>query len=358
MDTQLHRAVAELQTVHGVGSEADTAISVVLKAYQLCRFDTQICEELNFLGVLALSLPSSSAATTILDAAASLATELGAEEYTAKALHNLGIAYQQAGRIERAVEAHIQALSLQRRIGTPRGRGECHVSLGQIELEDGRYAKARRHLAAALALFTAEADPHGEAAAAHALAICLQDQGALDSAHELFARAVDLWRTLGFSDGLVEALQGLGETYHALRCYPLAAHCHLEALHLLGDTQEMTGVAESIEAIAAAATWCGHIVHAIFLFAAVDAIAERYDLRQGQPQHYSRERNLSEFAVTASSYRDIWRAGARCRLGSAIAAASSIGRRLEVDKRTTFPLIANSISRDCDARVQAQCLAD
>ena len=103
--------------------------------------------------------------------------EIGDRTGEASALPDLGLAYQQLGRYEQAVDCYRQALALFHESGDRTGEAEALNGVGSIMLSTGRPDEARAQHTAALTLASQIGDAYEQARAHNGLGAALHATG-------------------------------------------------------------------------------------------------------------------------------------------------------------------------------------
>lgn len=185
-----------------------------------------------------------------------------------------------------ALEAH-QALDNE--------RGVAHVrnTLGAIELNQQRFAQARREFEAALGTFESVADVRNAGIVIGNLGLCAYYEGQFDAADELFAESLRLSREAGNKPFAVYVLQQRGDLRLLRGRTREAAAALSEALdgaERIGDRESILRVIESCAIVAGiqgrrAATRC--------LLAAALAARETFGIPLQAPERTLYERRLA-----------------------------------------------------------------
>ncbi|MGX9891145.1 tetratricopeptide repeat protein [Streptomyces sp. NPDC002276] len=145
---------------------------------------------------------------------------------------SLGIALQETGRWEDAVDAHTRARDLHQKAGDRDGEASAWNNLGFALREAGRAGKAVDAHTCARDLFQAVRDRHGEARAWGNLGAALRETGRWEDAVDAHTRARDLHQAVGDRHGEARAWNNLGATLRATGRVEEAVEAYEKALKL------------------------------------------------------------------------------------------------------------------------------
>lgn len=194
------------------------------------------------------------------------------------ALHNYGDTLQLAGRIDDALAAFREMLTLAYRLDLRRKGGAAHNRIGRVYRDIGSLDESARHLTTAMALFSSEGDERGVASSIddlgklhwlkgeyepalvalrdglarrrrladrrsialslNNLGLVLQDSGQFKSARGAFEQSLSIRREIGDLVGIVTTLNNLGTISQDQRDFPVALRLFNEALDVakqIGD---------------------------------------------------------------------------------------------------------------------------
>src|SRR6185295_19129618 len=146
-----------------------------------------VCNGLVSMGWASVEIGDHARAIELLEAARSLATDLGAEMFVADALQNLGYALARAGRLDEALEAERDAVARYDARGDVRMGGCSRTYLAEILALRGDAEGAVREALAAVQRL--EAVPPQRAHAQAVAAGALLELGRADEARAVAARA-------------------------------------------------------------------------------------------------------------------------------------------------------------------------
>lgn len=134
------------------------------------------------------------------------------------ALTDLGRLYLDAGQLDSASQALIEALEQARSADYGLGEGSVHLELAEVNLRQSQVDQALLEAQAALEVYTPLHYDLGIANAQRLLAEIHLRDGQLSYAGALMEQAVRLYTTLSFPRGLAKATVGLGEILRRRGC--------------------------------------------------------------------------------------------------------------------------------------------
>ncbi|USQ89894.1 tetratricopeptide repeat protein (plasmid) [Streptomyces phaeoluteigriseus] len=161
--------------------------------------------------------------------------ELGDRYSEGMALHDLGVALQEARRFDDAITAHTQAVNIYRALGNRHGEGRALDSLGNALQEVRRFHEAITALTQAVDIYRALGNRHGEGRALDSLGVALQEVRSFDEAITAHNQAVDLYRALGDRQSEAFALNNLGNALQEVRRFDEAIAAHNQAADIYHD---------------------------------------------------------------------------------------------------------------------------
>ncbi|MFI6037175.1 ATP-binding protein [Streptomyces sp. NPDC051315] len=145
----------------------------------------------------------------------------GGRANEASAWNNLGNALQTANRLTEAIEAHTRARDLYHAVEDPR-ETSAWSNLGNALSKAGRHAEATRALTHALELCRRDGNRHGEAIILNNLGSAQRVSGEGDRSAEAFGRALEIYEEFDDSFGVGQTLQNLAHI-HLLEHRPVEA---------------------------------------------------------------------------------------------------------------------------------------
>jgi tetratricopeptide (TPR) repeat protein len=167
---------------------------------------------------------------------------LGNEAGRAEALNAFGIAYQELGLPERALESYEEAAAIRKRIGDERGYAATLRNLAAVDLSRGEHDRAGSRLGEALALLEKLDDPVGMAELHHDLGLLEEERGRYPGALEHYRRALQLRRPLGRPLAVADSLRSVGWASCLLGRYDDAMVYWSQALELSRRSGDQAGV--------------------------------------------------------------------------------------------------------------------
>jgi tetratricopeptide (TPR) repeat protein/TolB-like protein len=135
---------------------------------------------------------------------------LGSETGRAEVLNAMGIAWQDLGEPDRALEAFAEAAEIRRRVGDERGLAATLRNLASVQMVQGEPKRAEGSLGEALGLLERLDDPAGMAELHNDLGILEEERGRYPKALEHYRRGLQLRRPLGQPLALAESLRNVG----------------------------------------------------------------------------------------------------------------------------------------------------
>jgi tetratricopeptide (TPR) repeat protein len=168
---------------------------------------------------------------------------LGNEAGRAEALNAFGIAYQDLGQLERALESYEEAAAIRRRLGDERGYAATLRNLAAVDLSRGEHGRAGSRLDEALALLERLDDPAGMAELHHDFGLLEEERGRYPDALEHYRRALQLRRPLGRPLEVADSLRSVGWASCLLGRYDDAMVYWSQGLELSRRSGDRAGVA-------------------------------------------------------------------------------------------------------------------
>ncbi|HWM93780.1 MAG TPA: tetratricopeptide repeat protein [Thermoanaerobaculia bacterium] len=135
---------------------------------------------------------------------------LGSEAGRAEVLNALGIARQDLGDPDGALESYAEAAEIRRRLGDGRGLAATLRNLAAVHLVRGEHGRAEETLGQALALLERLDDPAGLAELHNDLGLLEEERGRYPEALEQYRRGLQLRRPLGQPLLMAESLRHVG----------------------------------------------------------------------------------------------------------------------------------------------------
>lgn len=170
-------------------------------------------------GDLGLALQETGRAEEAIDAhtrARDVYQAAGNRHGEADGWNNLGIALWGASRAEEAIDAHIRARNLFQDLGSLRGEGMAWNSLGVALREAGQTGKAIDAHTRAQELLQAAGDRHREGMAWNNLGTALQDAGRVEEAIEAYGKDLEICREFEDWYGTGQTLSNLAQAHNTI----------------------------------------------------------------------------------------------------------------------------------------------
>jgi tetratricopeptide (TPR) repeat protein len=167
---------------------------------------------------------------------------LGSEAGRAEALNAFGIAYQDLGQPERALESYEEAAAIRRRIGDDRGYAATLRNLAAVALSRGEHDRAGARLGEALAVLEKLDDPVGTAELHQDFGLLEEERGSYPEALEHYRRALQLRRPLGRPLDVADSLRSVGWASYLLGRYDDAMVYFNQGLELARQSGDQAGV--------------------------------------------------------------------------------------------------------------------
>ncbi len=188
-------------------------------------------------------------ATSHLQQALALYSDVGDRTGQARALHNLGLVNLRRGRPQQAMSHQQQALGLYRDTGDRTGEARALKGLGTIDQLQGRYQQATGHFRQALALCHETGDRTSEGEAVGNLAELALRQSRYRQAAGYYLQALAIFRETGNPEGEASALAGLGDTDLRQGRYQEAIGHQQQALARFRETGDQSSEAQVLNGL-------------------------------------------------------------------------------------------------------------
>ncbi|MEX2543078.1 MAG: tetratricopeptide repeat protein [Trueperaceae bacterium] len=205
------------------------------------------CEALNIYAGVVSSQGKHVDAIECLEAALSIAKQLGIGEQEAHILSNLGNLRRQVGDYPTAL-VHLKAADELLRARAPGTRSEAVnlINLGHLYREMDNYPAAGEFFSRAREVGRLAKDSILEAASLNSLANVLGRSEDWTGAGELYQEALEVSRRDGLRQYEIDNLDGLGQVYAALGDYEKARHAHDRALDIARKSGEREGEIDAL----------------------------------------------------------------------------------------------------------------
>lgn len=224
---------------------------------------------------------------------------LGDRRGEADVLNALGVAAQQLGEVEEAIESYRQAGELRRGAGDLRGYSATLTNLAYLQSLDGDHEAAAGTLAEALAIGERLGDRAGLANLHNHLGFVEEQRGRYRRALEEFRRARELFGESGDSAGLAESEHNVGFAHFVLGEYDTARSHLATALELYRRVDRPEGVVFATQSVGQVELARGRWNAALSSF--VDALETSRELGLTQPEAISHA-NLGRIAQYQGRY--------------------------------------------------------
>lgn len=271
---------------------------------------TTTAASLNSLGLVFHALGDLAAARACLEESIDLSRASGEQIVLARALNNLGMVRETAGEMSAAIALFEETATIMRELGAVE-LGIILVNLGSMLHVTGDLAGARRYLAEAEELFTANGNEHGRS---HTLCALAKLELATDDARSARAHieeCLEIVRSLGDAESHTEALHVLAFVEERDGDPHATRRLHAEALELAQRTGAALAVARALSFIGALDVDEGDFATAARRFGEARAIREAAGAATAVEDHVERaiERARDELGVEA--FEREWEAGRR-----------------------------------------------
>ncbi|QTE00973.1 Regulatory protein AfsR [Streptomyces cyanogenus] len=187
---------------------------------------------------------------TVAEAAREAARLAGDRLAEAVSWDHLGLALQEAGRVEEAIDAHHKARDLYQTTGDRHREASAWNNLGLALQEAGRPEEAIDAHHRARDLYQTTGDRYREASAWNNLGLALQEAGRVEEAIDAHHRARDLYQTAGDRyreasawNNLGLALRKAGRVEEAIKAYSTCLELYQEYEDWYGDGQTLHNLA-------------------------------------------------------------------------------------------------------------------
>lgn len=283
------------------------------------------------LGWVALSRGDHDTARDLFAEALPTVRDVGDRFETALLLSFIGELAWFDGDYARARDVLEEGLELARTMGAPFPQARCLLGLGRLAQVEGDTATAA-------ALFDEAISAASRARFSHALVRCLharadldRDEGNVEECRAVLERALETATATGDKLGIAHSRRRLAYLDYLAGDYVRATSASLEAIAGHADADNVGGVAEVLEDLAAVALAQERGPHAARLLGAADGLRQaRHAVRSpiDVPRHEQLVRRVRA-ALKTPAFKEAWAEGASLPLADAVnlAARSRGGRR-------------------------------
>lgn len=168
-------------------------------------------------------------------------SKLRNEQGQADIFNAFGVAYQQMGDLDLAIENYEKAAALRKRIGDARGTATSLKNLATVRMIRGEYKMALASLRSALLILEEIGNRSGIAELQDAFGSLEEEQGRYSEALTHYRAALQVRRTLGDQRSLAKSHNNVGYAYYLLADYGNALVYFQEALRLYRAGGDHTG---------------------------------------------------------------------------------------------------------------------
>lgn len=182
------------------------------------------------------------AADEYLVHALTVQNRLGNDAGRAEVLNAMGIAWQDLGEPDRALENLEEAAEIRRRLGDRRGLAATLRNLGRVHLVRGDHARAEAAQGEAMALLQELDDPVGMAELYDDMGLLAEERGRFPEALDHYRRALQIRRPLGQPVPLSTSLRNVGWASYLLGRFDDAMVYWGQGLKMARESGDQAGV--------------------------------------------------------------------------------------------------------------------
>ena len=172
-----------------------------------------------------------------------LKKEIGNKLGEATSLGNIGLVYQAKGDLGKALEYHNQALKLHKEVDYKKGVASSLGNFGLIYQDKGDWDKALEFYKKAIEIAIKINYKQGEASVLGNIGLVYQAKGDLGKAIDYYNQALKLHKEIGYKQGEAHALNNIGEIYRIKKDLDEALKCYNEALKIYKQIGDEIGIA-------------------------------------------------------------------------------------------------------------------
>ncbi len=162
------------------------------------------------------------------------------QNHESKILNDLGLAYQNLGEPEQAIDFFQKALDLYTQLGKPISQAEVLNNLGTLYANLGQYSKALDLFGKARIIFEENNRRFGIATTLNNLGLLYRELGQFDRAREFYDRALLIYKDMGHRGGEADNLHNIGLAYNDDRKYEIALVFYQRALDIWEETGNLS----------------------------------------------------------------------------------------------------------------------
>lgn len=190
----------------------------------------------------------------------------GAVAQRLDALHNYGDVLQLQGRVDDALAAFGEMLTLAYRLDLRGKGGAAHNRIGRIYREIGSLDEAAQHFETALALFTSTSDLRGVASTIDDMGKLHWMKGEYDLARRLTRDGLERRQALGDRRSIAVSLNNLGLVLKDSGDFPQALSAFNESLTIRREIGDLVGVVLSLTNLGSVAQSLNELERALALY--------------------------------------------------------------------------------------------
>ena len=168
-------------------------------------------------------------------------TQLHNRQGQGEVLNASGVAYQELGQLDLALENYQKAAELRLAVGDVRGRAISLKNIATVHMIRGDLARSQANLAAALKLLEGLGDKAGMAELLNAFGGLEEERGSYAEALSHYRNALQIWRAIGDQRSLARSYNNVGYAYYLLSDYENAMVYFQQASQLYRTTGDKKG---------------------------------------------------------------------------------------------------------------------
>jgi CHAT domain-containing protein len=220
----------------------------------------------------------------------------------ATSLSNLGVAYNNLGQYQKAIEYYQQSLAIKKQIGDRNGEGISLNNLGSGYHSLGQYQKAIEYYQQSLAIAKQIVDRKGEATSLSNLGSAYDNLGQYQNAIEYYQQSLGIAKQIGDRNGEGTSLNNVGSTYESLGQYQKAIEYYQQSLAILKQIGDLNGEGISLNNLGFSFFKLNQPELAILFYK--QSINVRETIRKSI-RELTKEEQKSYLSTIESSYRDL-----------------------------------------------------
>lgn len=229
-----------------------------------------------------LSGESRRAADEYLVRALVIQNRRGNDKGRADVLNAMGIAHDDLGESDQALERYREAAEIRERIGDRRGVAATLTNLGVLQFLRGEFTAGRERLEEALAILQEIGDDGGVAALENKFGVLEEERGHYDEALAHFRRSLQMRNELGDRRAQAESFNNVGFSYYLLGDFGNAGVYVQRALALYEESGNREGRVIAQQSLGLLDLARGDWSQALEVFLGALKEARELDLRQAE----------------------------------------------------------------------------